>query len=269
MIEHFAVKLTEHEDAWWFLATLEPGHEEAVAEAAALHIVHRLLDYMPAPLASWTDRRAGGPAHGVTRKEVLEAALLSDFENDANHTRLQGAVVEHLWACFAVDLAGGWGIPLHVEHDHFSVIDHGGDGLSIYDFGVPDLRFRLWESKQHDANKSVTTVVTGAAGQVKTEGTRYLTRMTKALQTHGDPRIEQLSARIADLWAERDPSSGVGISVGTTTPAADLPTRPFQGLRKAFDDYQVPENREGLIIQIPDLNDLSLKVRSEILKGVE
>ena len=70
----------------------------------------------------------------------------------------------------AADLNGGWGTPLHVEHDHFSVIDHGGDGLSVYDSGasVSDLRFRLWESKQHDsAARSVTEVVTGASRQLK------------------------------------------------------------------------------------------------------
>lgn len=268
MIGWFTITATQQADAFWLLAELQPAHEDAVAKTTAEHIARSLLVAMPDPLASWLSRRDGGAAHTTTRKEVLEAALLSDFENDANDTRLQGAVAEHLWACLAPDLVGGWGRPLHVEHEHFSVIDHGGDGLSIYDFGAPDLRFRLWESKRHDAATSVTTIVSGAADQVKRDGVRYLTRMTKALQSHGDPRIEQLSGRIADLWSERDPSSGVGISVGTTTTAANLPARPFQGLRRVFDMYPNPEHREGLIIHIPDLKAFSLKVRSEILKGI-
>lgn len=268
VIEWFTVTTTQHQDAVWFLAELVPAHEDDVAWAAAEHIARSLLIAMPGPLASWLGRCAGGPPHTSTRKAVLEATLLSDFENDADETRLQGAVVEHLWACLAPELAGGWGLPLHVEHEHFSVIDHGGDGLSIYDFGAPDLRFRLWESKRHDAATSVTTVVSGAADQVKKDGTRYLARMTKALQSHGDARIEQLSGRIVDLWAERDASGGVGISVGTTTTAANLPARPFRGLRRVFDTYTAPSQREGLIIHIPDLKAISVKVRAEIRKGV-
>lgn len=268
MFNWFTVTATQHNDAVWLLAELQPVHEDDVAQAAAEHIARSLLVAMPEPLASWLGRCAGGPPHTATRKAVLEAALLSDFENDTDETRLQGAVVEHLWACLAPDLPGGWGLPLHVEHEHFSVIDHGGDGLSIYDFGAPDLRFRLWESKRHDAATSVTTVVSGAADQVKKDGTRYLARMTKALQSHGDARIEQLSGRIVDLWAERDASSGVGVSVGTTTAAANLPARPFQGLRRVFDMYTNPAQREGLIIHIPDLKALSVKVRAEIMKGI-
>lgn len=269
MFDYFEVELKQQDDAWWFLASLKPGHEADVARLAAESIVRRLVGHSPDHLTSWMSRREDGAAHTPERREVLEAYLMSDFENDANETRLQGAVAEHLWACLAGDLDGGWGRPLHVEHDHFSVIDHGGDGLSIYDFEAPDLRFRLWESKRHDAVSSVTTVVTDAAGQIKKDGTRYLARMTKALQLHGDARIENLSGRIADLWAERNPSSGVGVSVGTTTSAAGLPNQPFQGLRRAFDTYPGPEHREGLIILIDDLKTLALAVRAELLKGID
>ena len=106
-------------------------------------------------------------SHDEPTRAVLEAYLLGDLADVSNETRLRGAVVEHLWACVAADLDGGWGTPMHVEHDHFSVIDHGGDGLSLYDAPAPasGLRFRLWESKRHDsATKSVTEVVTGASG---------------------------------------------------------------------------------------------------------
>lgn len=269
MIHHFEIELMQQDDAWWFLAIPKTDHQADTAVLVAESIVHRLVGHSPGHLALWLARRDGGPIHTPSHKEVLEAFLMSDFQDDGNETRLQGAVAEHLWACLAGDLEGGWGKPLHVEHDHFSVIDHGGDGLSIYESEASDLRFRLWESKRHDSTASVTSVVTGAVGQVKADGTRYLARMTKALQSHGDRRIENLSGRIADLWSERDPASGVGISVGTTTPVADLPKHPFQELRKAFDSYPGPEHREGLIIQIADLRALALAVRTELLKGIE
>ena len=202
-------------------------------------------------------------------KAVLEAYLLSDFADVNNKTRLQGAVIEHLWACMAADLNGGWGPPMHVEHDHFSVIDHGGDGLSFYDFDTPELRFRLWESKQHDsATKSVTEVVTGASGQLKDNAAEYLARMSKPLQLNDDLRIQQLAGKIVEFWTTQDVASGVGVSVGTTAERA-LPDRPFKGLRSAFSHFETPQHREGLVIEIPDLAAFAADVRAEILRGIE
>ena len=189
----------------------------------------------------------------------------------ATRTRLQGAVVEHLWACMAADLDGGWGTPMHVEHEHFSVIDHGGDGLSLYDPDAPvyGLRFRLWESKRHDsATRSVTDVVTGASGQLKTHAAEYLARMSKPLQLNDDLRIQQLAGRIVKLWTTRDATGGVGVSVGTTAARA-VPNRPFRGLRRAFPHFQTPQHCEGLVIEIPDLAAFATDVRAEILKGIE
>ena len=265
----FTLTLTQHDDAWWFCARIIDGHRDEVVRLAALDIVRRLLEPSPEAFASWAARHGGGPAHDEPTRAVLKAYLLADFADAGNETRLQGAVVEHLWACMAASLAGGWGMPLHVEHEHFSVIDHGGDGLSLYDFGAPDLRFRLWESKRHDsATKSVTTVITGAAGQLKEDAASYLARMSKPLQLNDDLRIQLLAGKIVKLWTTQDPAGGVGVSVGTTVAQA-LPERPFQGLRKAFSHFPSSEHREGVVIEIPDLAAFAADVRAEILKGIE
>lgn len=269
MIDFFDIQVMSQDDAWWFLATPKTGCEGVIVVKTAERIAHQLIGHIPDLLESWITRRDGGQSHTPSCKASLEAFLMSDFEEVANETRIQGAVVEHLWAILAVELEGGWGKPLHVEHDHFSVIDHGGDGLTIYELGAPDLRFRLWETKRHDASSSITSVITNAAGQIKEDGTRYLARMTKVLQTHGDSRIENLSGRMVDLWSERSSAGGVGVSVGTTTPATDLPSRPFRGLSRLFANYPGPEHREGLIIQIADLQGLALQVRDQLLTGID
>lgn len=180
-----------------------------------------------------------------------------------------GAVVEHLWACLADKLDGGWGTPLHVEHEHFSVIDHGGDGLSIYEFTAPDLRFRLWESKRHDSTTtSVTTVVTGAAGQLERDAPSYLARMSKPLQLHDDPRVQRLAGTIVRLWTTKDVRSGVGVSVGTTR-TTGLPARPFKGLHDQFAYLPDATHRERLVIEIDDLEAFAFEVRGVILSGIE
>ena len=269
--DHFTLTRTSHNDAWWFHAQIIDGHRDEVVQLVAMHIVGRLLEPSPAALASWRARHGGGSAHDEPTRAVLEAYLLGDFADVSNETRLQGAVVEHLWACMAADLDGGWGTPMHVEHDHFSVIDHGGDGLSLYDPDAPvsGLRFRLWESKRHDSvTKSVTDVVTGASGQLKTHAAKYLARMSKPLQLNDDLRIQQLAGRIVKLWTTRDATGGVGVSVGTTAARA-VPNRPFRGLRNAFPHFQTPQHCEGLVIEIPDLAAFATDVRAEILKGIE
>jgi hypothetical protein len=264
----FDVTLTQHADAWWFHARIREGTRDNVMRLVTIEIVERLCEPSVEAFGDWMSRHTGGPEHDDATKEVLEAYLLADFADAGNETRLQGAVVEHLWACLADSLDGGWGTPLHVEHEHFSVIDHGGDGLSIYDFGAPDLRFRLWESKRHDSpTTSITTVVTGAAGQLKKDAPAYLARMSKPLQLHDDLRVQQLAGRIVKLWTTRDARGGVGVSVGTTK-TTGLPARPFQGLRKTFANLPGPEHREGLVIEIDDLKGFSDGVRAVILSGI-
>ena len=139
----------------------------------------------------------------------------------------------------------------------------------MLDLPPPELRFRLWESKRHDsATKSVTDVVTGASGQLKTHAAKYLARLSKPLQLNDDLRIQQLAGRIVKLWTTRDATGGVGVSVGTPAARA-VPNRPFRGLRNAFPHFQTPQHREGLVIEIPDLAAFATDVRAEILKGIE
>ncbi|MGH2394777.1 MAG: hypothetical protein ACRDGH_15035, partial [Candidatus Limnocylindria bacterium] len=94
----FTLTLKQHDDAWWFHAQIIDGQRDEVVRLAALDIVRRLLEPSPEALASWTARYGGGPAHDEPTKAVLKAYLLADFGDADNETRLQGAVVEHLWA---------------------------------------------------------------------------------------------------------------------------------------------------------------------------
>jgi hypothetical protein len=71
MIDHFDVESTEHDDAWWFLATPKTGHENMISQKTADSIAHQLIGHMPDLLRAWLDRRNGGSPHIPSRKASL------------------------------------------------------------------------------------------------------------------------------------------------------------------------------------------------------
>ncbi|MBX9151986.1 hypothetical protein [Rhodococcus qingshengii] len=257
-------------DAKCFHVRVKVGEADELARRLALHIAFELMAPSDAAFESWNCRFEGGPEHDAATKAEIEAYVMADFEpaeKDKAQTRLLGAIVEHLWTALASSLDGFWGRPFHVEHDHFSVIDHGPDGLSLYDSDTPDLRFRLWESKRHTGKGSVTTVMTGAAEQMKGGAAQYLARISKPLQSHDDARVQQLSGEIVRLWTIRNDRAAVGVSVGRST-NDHVPARPLQGLVKTF-EFAGNGRCEGVIIEISDLVKFSEGVRTHILKGIE
>jgi hypothetical protein len=261
----------DNPDATCFRVSVNVGEgvRTALARALAIRIAQRLSEPSEYAFEEWLSRLEGGPELDEATKAELRAYVLADFAraDDAEHTRLRGAVVEHLWSAIADALDGGWGRPLHVEHDHFSVIDHGPDGVSVYDSGKSELRFRLWESKRHAAKSSLTRTVTKAAKQLEVNGAEYLARISKPLQMHEDERVRLLAGRIVKLWTTRDDRSAVGVSVGMSS-GGTLPGRPFRGLRTQFGFPEVAR-REGVIIEIDDLSGFAEEVRGILLAGIE
>ena len=237
-----------------------------LARRLAIDIVRRLTEAVPETFDRWYAHLNGGQALDETDKAVVLGYVGADFSNAADVTRVEGAVVEHLWASVADSLDGGWGRPLYVEHDHFSVIDHGPDGLSTYDVGEPDLGFRLWESKRHAAERKVTSTISTAARQLRDHGTEYLARISKVLQTNPNQRVAHLGGTIVRAWKEARPTAAVGVSVGRSA-GTDLPDRPFIGLRRNF-RFEDPARREGVVIEVPNLTVFAQDVRSTVLTGL-
>lgn len=269
LVDLFELSVIEQTDAVWFRAILNPEARAQAAEIVGDGIARSLLSSSDDAYAHWAVRRNGGVEHDEATKSELVAYLMSDFEDPAALDRVGGAVAEHLWSQLAPHLEGGWGAPAYVEHEHFSVIDHGGDGISIYDSQGDELAFRLWESKKHaSSTTSVTTIVTGAAGQLADNAPRYLARLSKPLQLHYDERIARLAGQIVKLWVGGDARTAVGVSVGTATAGA-LPSRPFRGLASEFDTLDAIGRREGLIVQVDDLDGFAGAVREILLSGVD
>lgn len=232
-----------NEDARCIRVRLESEAEAGeLARRLAIDIVHRLTEPVREGFDRWYVHLNGGQDLEETDKAEMLAYVGADFLNPADTTRIEGAVVEHLWASVAEALEGGWGRPFYVEHDHFSVIDHGPDGLSVYDVGEPDLGFRLWESKRHAAERKVTLTISTVARQLRTHGAEYLARMSKVLQTNPNQRVAHLGGTVVRAWKEGHPTAAVGVSVGRST-GGHLPDRPFIGLRRAFRSTIRPDER--------------------------
>ena len=256
-----------NEDARCIRVGLKPDTDiDELARRLAVQIVRRLLEPVPEAFDRWHAHLNGGSALDEIDKAEVLAYVGADFSNPDDTTRIEGAVAEHLWASVAEALNGGWGRPLSVEHDHFSVIDHGPDGLSVYDIGEIDLGFRLWESKRHAAKRTVTTTISTAARQLRDNGCEYLARISKVLQTNPNPRVAHLGGTIVRAWKEVRPTAAVGVSVGRST-GHNLPGRPFVGLRRHF-KFDDQSRREGVLIEIPDLPAFAMKVRTIVLTGL-
>ena len=250
-----------------FLARAVVAREDELAAVLADAITAGLLGPAPHLLAAWRQRVTGGLPPSVEQRDAMAAYLLPDFREEVDSdTRLLGAVSEHLWAFLAPELDGRWGRPIHVEHDHFSVIDHGLDGLSLYD-RPPPLGFRLWEAKRHTGQGSVTTVITDAGQQLDSNGATYLARISKVLQTSRDPRVQSVAARIVEVWQARGEQAAVGIAVGRTSDD-QMPRRPMKGLadRFAFGD---PGRYEALVIEVSNLHGFAASVREAIKSGLD
>jgi len=254
-------------DARCIRVTLKVGAgDDELARRLAVDVVRRLTEPVPEAFERWYAHLNGGPALGEADKAEVLAYVGADFSNPEDVTRIEGAVVEHLWASVAEALDGGWGRPLYVEHDHFSVIDHGPDGLSVYDVDGPDLGFRLWESKRHASKRTVTRTISTAARQLRDHGSEYLARISKVLQTNPNPRVAHLGGTVVRAWKEVRATSAVGVSVGRST-GDHLPDRPFVGLRRHF-GFDDPSRREGVLIEVPNLSAFANKVRTIVLTGL-
>ena len=130
-------------------------------------------------------------------------------------THLHGLVAESIWLEVVADVNVGHGLPVRTEGHDWSATDPGGDGLTVYVTADGGFCFRLWESKHHGANAPVRNTVNDACRQVRSRSLSYLSRFSLiAQQLTENAALAQFYGRLAELWVDRDPAAGVGISVG-------------------------------------------------------
>ena len=249
------------------------GHdfEQAAFILADDTMLHRLGD-ASAILASWRNRRDGGPPHAITRRRAIEVYSRIGFglpASPAIDDHLQGHVAELLWHRLITErhtCADGRRVR-HIPPQKADTTEPGGDGLVIYQIQNGTLVFRLWEIKKHDAAVYLSSTVRRASEQLKLRGEEYLAKLA-APQTVLDNDIAALFQDIVELWLEGDARGGVGVSVGTS--ASHAPTSPnaFGSIKTAFPQYSRPGQLESIVVAVPDFPAFASRVREIVWSGL-
>ena len=198
---------------------LESANRDAAAASLACSIAaHRLTDERLFRL--WHRRAIDGIDEALSGVDplVLQKSLLENVGTPlepAAEEHLYGLVAERIWQEVVANEDVGLGVPIRVEGHDWSVTDPGGDGLTVYE-SKGHYSYRLWESKFHGNARPLTDTVNTACRQVRDRALDYLARFSLVAQhLTDDQQLATFYARIAELWADKDTSAGVGIVVGS------------------------------------------------------
>jgi hypothetical protein len=159
----------------------------------------------------------------------------------------------------------GLGRPVVVEGHDWSTLDHGGDKLAIYLIGG-ERAFRLWESKALSSmSRTATEVVSDAVEQLEVRAAGYLARFAvTASRAMDDQELADFAAQLPELWANKDPRGGFGVSV--TTHDVPVAQACFAQLVAHFD---IPNgNKSGQLALLGPLEPFRDRVREVLWKGV-
>jgi hypothetical protein len=256
-------------------AATEPGLQQAAELLAEDAVAHRCGRAKAAN--AWRSRRHGGLPHPAKLRAALEAFLADTFGLPAEDGTapppasdlLQGYVAELAWHRLAREHtvpAHGRRL-VHVADLSWSPYQQGGDGLVVYAITDGRLTFQLWETKKHDAAETaVSGTISRACRQLSSEGKRYLAQYT-AYGSKLEGELGSLYADLVQLWVDRDPRAGVGVSVATSTRHAPGGIV-FDSVVTTFPDHGTPGQREGLAVVVPDFPRFAAMVRDVVWTGL-
>ena len=218
---------------------LEQQQSKAAAMSLACSIARRRLPDERL-FQSWHSRATGETDEVLSSVDssVMQVALLENVgapTEPASDQHLLGLVAEGIWQGVIADRDIGLGTPIRVESHDWSVTDPGGDGLTVYGSNG-HYSYRLWESKYHGTDEVVRDTVNTACRQVGKRALSYLARFSLVSQhLADDPQLATFYARLAELWADKDPAAGVGIVVGTDSSHEEGGENCFEGMTAYFE----------------------------------
>lgn len=210
--------------ATWHLVTLQSlGVEEraAVAWVVADAIMRSRCGQAPIyPL--WRSAALAGRTMAAAERAKITPFLRDVFgtpDKPGNDDHLEGHVAEWFWYLLMRE-RGDREIVL-LEPPKFTVTDSGPDGFVVYAVDGFPLVFRLWELKKQGGSGSVSATVSGAYGQLRAAGDRYLAQLV-AMHCDKEGDLGVLCRMLVDLWIEADSRAGAGVG-GHLVEAAAAP----------------------------------------------
>ncbi|WP_419923754.1 hypothetical protein [Candidatus Poriferisocius sp.] len=248
---------------------LDPANLDAAAGALADAIAYQRIGVNRRRHQLWRSRRLNPSETPIEESDlqILKAGLLQNVgtpDQPAQDNHLHGLVAEAIWHEVVSNIDAGLGYPLRVEGHAWSVTDPGGDGLTVYEIAARGYCFRLWESKHHGTGNPVRETVNRACQQVKSQSLSYLARFSLVAQRRDDDKaLARFYGSLADLWVDRDPAAGVGISVGT---GSDVDADDCFDRVTDYFDFD-PSQHQAQLHLMGEFGELARRVRVQLWKG--
>lgn len=253
-----------------------PGLIGAGREAAAQMIADDAMEVAcgaSSVLKWWRDRRDGGPAQVGARLEVMRTFINIGFGlpgQPKNPDHVQGHIAELLWGRVIGERQSCRDGRAYVASEPIKAdaLEPGGDGLVIYRSAGGTLVFRLWEIKKHDSTARVSNTINRAGKQLKTRGHEYLAKIVGPATATATGDLAELYDSMLELWFDRSPRAGVGVSVSASDVHAPTGHRAFQSLRTHFPAFTGTGQTESLVFAVPDFPGFVKRVQEIVWSGL-
>jgi hypothetical protein len=225
-------------------------------------------------LETWRANRDGRTIADPASTETVRTYAGIGFglpERPANDDHLQGLVAELIWDRL-VEERDAWSRGRRIVRKHGvkpDLLEPGGDGLLIFVDSANAFQFRLWEIKKHDSVGRVSKTIRKASVQLAERGHEYLAKLAgpETLEETGD--LGQFYGKLIELWIDRSPFAGVGVSVGTSDHHGEgLTKRSFESLNRNFPEFSNPSQTEAIVVAVPEFPDFANQVRKQVWKGL-
>lgn len=154
---------------------------------------------------------------------------------------------------------------LAVDGPDWHATKPGPDSLVLWRQSTGEVEFRLWELKHTVGGTPVSTAVTDATSQLKTNAMKYLAQLTSIAargSRHLPNDVRAVYGDLVELWSSGSDASGIGISV--TTDDVSVPTRCFSRVAKSFPALTSMSQVEGAVVGIADFAAFANTVRDRV-----
>lgn len=211
---------------------------------------------------TWRQHTLAGTKIAVPSNPIIASFVepvfgLSNAKKNKSEHHLLGHVGEWLWHLLTKDNPA-----VRVQLDpKGDVTDAGGDGFSIYETGMGELRFRLWESKKNTGSGSLSTSLNKAYTQLADSGQRYVAKIVGTFVQGSNDTSDEIITFINEIpaaWVQGGEIIGAGVTLATHQ---KLTKMPFTNMAAKLPLLDKPGQLRGLVTSISCYDELAKTVR--------